>query len=377
MAKSTESDRPRSRLSFFKKLGFSLLATFLALVLLEGLTSATWVVCELVSLFVNSPRVTSLKEDSHCKYDSQLGWSNIPKTRIEDFYGPGRTITINANGVRGLADYSGKPPQTYRMVCLGDSFTLGYGVDDRQTFSYLLEQTQPDHLEVVNMGQGGYSVGQDYLWLKQLSPELDPDLVVCVLIVEDFRRLATTRTANGYATPRFETDGRRLVVSNTPVPQKLPLGDSLVSGRQVFDCIREHSSLADTAGRLFATETRPDDSENLLLGAAILDQIHGLCEGGKCSVALVLTPTISEVFFSESVVKYQNASHFLSEYAREREIPFLDLQPEFERRRDQAEALFLDEQFRHYSEAGHRLVADQLAEWLPQVIEDYPSTLTE
>lgn len=198
----TEKKAPKS---LIKRVGFSVLAVSLLLIFLEGLLSAVWVGLEVGTLLSDGPRVAELKEEFHCQYDEELGWANKPGTRLEDFYGPGKSITINANGVRGLSDLSkDKPDGTFRAICLGDSFTLGYGVDDRETFPFLLQEEGGAGVETVNMGQGGYSIGQCYLWLKRLGPELKPDLVVCIFIVEDFRRLMTGRTANWFATPRFD-----------------------------------------------------------------------------------------------------------------------------------------------------------------------------
>ena len=191
-----DSSRPRRPLA--RRIAFAALAVSLILVLLEGLLSVIWVAIDVNSVLQQRPKVEVLREEYHCQYDEELGWANKPSTKLEDFYGKGRSITINANGVRGLTDFDEqKPKRTFRTICLGDSFTLGYGVDDPDTFPHQLQTLAGDGQEVVNMGQGGYSVGQCHLWLKRLGPKMKPDLVVCVFIIEDFRRLLIERTANG------------------------------------------------------------------------------------------------------------------------------------------------------------------------------------
>jgi hypothetical protein len=367
-----ESSKPKRPLR--KRIAFGALATVLILALLEGLASGVWIVCDLIGLFSGAPRVAELKEDSHCQYDEVLGWVNKPKTRIADFYGPGRTITINEDGVRGLDEYDPEKPQgVFRTICLGDSFTLGYGVDDASTFPYLLQQSAPENLQVVNMGQGGYSVGQSYLWLKRLGPQFAPDLVVCVFIVEDFRRLATDRTANGYATPRFELDGERLVISNVPVPEKLSAGALMVRKGQVAAVLKKDSALVRTLALPLPAPAPPDDTAVLHLGLRIVEEIRRECRELGCPLALVLTPTISEVFYDEAIAKYQGAAHTLEEFAAREGIPFRDLRPAFAARGGDAEGLFLEEQFRHYSRAGNDLVAKELAGWLPAVIGGFPA----
>ena len=70
-------------------------------------------------------------ERRHTQFDPELGWINKPSTRIKNMYGEGAHLTINAQGFRSAEDFSAcVPPGRVRIVCSGDSFTLGYGVDD-------------------------------------------------------------------------------------------------------------------------------------------------------------------------------------------------------------------------------------------------------
>ncbi len=166
MARS-QSQHPRiQKRSIGKRLLFSCVSALLVLALLEGLCTAVWVITDVVDRTTNAPVVTELKEDSHCRYDEELGWVNRPSTQIVDFYGAGLNITINTEGVRSIDPNESLDgaPERYRVVCLGDSFTLGYGVDDRETFPFQLQREAPE-IQVVNMGQGGYSIGQSLLWL--------------------------------------------------------------------------------------------------------------------------------------------------------------------------------------------------------------------
>ena len=47
------------------------------------------------------------------------------------------------------------PPGKTRIICSGDSFTLGFGVDNEHTWPQQLAARNAN-LETVNMGQGGY-----------------------------------------------------------------------------------------------------------------------------------------------------------------------------------------------------------------------------
>ena len=132
---------------------------------------------------------------------------HVPGTSLSEFYGPGRGLTINRDGFRGVEDYIGhKPKDRFRVVCLGDSFTLGYGVDDRDTFPARLERIEP-RVQAVNMGQGGYSVGQCCLWHRRTGASLEADALVFAFIADDIWRMGGERMANGYAKPQFAAVG--------------------------------------------------------------------------------------------------------------------------------------------------------------------------
>jgi lysophospholipase L1-like esterase len=65
---------------------------------------------------------------------------------------------------------------------LGDSFTLGAGVRDEETFSSVLEDilnaSSTEKYEVINCGVESYSPVLEYIQLRRNIERLDPDMVV-------------------------------------------------------------------------------------------------------------------------------------------------------------------------------------------------------
>ena len=359
-----------------KKCLFGLLAAGLILILLEGLTSVVWTACEMVSLLSNGPRVAELREEYHCQYDPELGWENRPDVSLADFYGKGRSITINAVGLRShdvLNASLGANP--LRVVCLGDSFTLGHGVDDQQTFPFMLQERSAGKLHVSNLGQGGYSIGQNWLLLKRLAPEIKPDLVVCVFIVEDFLRLGVTRTANGFAMPQFEIVDERVQVTNTPVPNKLSPGSLIMQPGEVGNVLRRRSAIARTLA-LVLPEVAPVSLEDKLIsGLYILREIKLICEQERCLMAFALTPTLPDLFDLESKVRFEKVANLLDGYMALENIPYKNLRPAFLEQQERSDELFLEEAFHHYSAAGNTIVADELQEWLGDSVPEFPNDL--
>src|SRR5262245_25280565 len=147
------------------------LGTAVVFVVLEGLanTALFW-----YTLLVR-PRAP-LAEKGHTRYDPDLGWTNIPNVSLKDYYGPGLDLTTNAQGFRGTRPVDvAVPPGMLRIICSGDSMTLGYGVRDDQTWCQRLASLDP-RIEAVNMGQGGYGVDQAYLWYRRDGAALEHQL---------------------------------------------------------------------------------------------------------------------------------------------------------------------------------------------------------
>jgi lysophospholipase L1-like esterase len=79
-----------------------------------------------------------------------------------------------------------KPDNTRRVLMLGDSFTMGKGVQDDETFSVLLEQMLQESLtkcsggnvEVLNAGVDSYAPILELLYVKRELARLSPDLVI-------------------------------------------------------------------------------------------------------------------------------------------------------------------------------------------------------
>ncbi len=173
--------------------------------------------CARVYLHVTFPGI--LAETVHCQHDPLLGWRHIPGIRVTDMYGPGKNLTINNQGFRASRDF---PKQVQdgknRVICLGDSFTLGYGVDDGQTFCSSLE-AQDSSLEVINMGQGGYGLDQMFLWYEQERERFEHQTLLVCFIDADLNRM-NTDLFDTYTKPWLRLDGKAIQVMNAPVPDK-------------------------------------------------------------------------------------------------------------------------------------------------------------
>lgn len=90
----------------------------------------------------------------------------------------------NGRGFRDREHPEKKPAATFRVICLGDSFTYGVGVEYEGSYPLLLEKMlnrRPgDHpaAEVFNMGLPGCFARQERIILESEGAALEPDLVL-------------------------------------------------------------------------------------------------------------------------------------------------------------------------------------------------------
>ena len=185
--------------------------TVVAFWLFEGLCSVIWVSSRMVGTRLTAERL-------HTRYDRELGWVSIPDLSLPDLYGPGLGLTTNARGFRGPGRVEPLAPGARRVICSGDSFTLGYGVGDLETWCSQLGSQEP-RLDAVNMGQGGYGVDQAYLWYKRDGRGLDHQAHVFAFITDDLRRMLET-DFHGFGKPHLEPGGRECRDAQRPRPPR-------------------------------------------------------------------------------------------------------------------------------------------------------------
>jgi hypothetical protein len=92
-------------------------------------------------------------------------------------------VHFNGLGLRDPRDRYEKPPGTFRILLLGDSFMEAAQVDQRETTAAVLEArlraARPDlNVEVINAGVAGWGTGIEGLYLDNEGYRFEPDLVV-------------------------------------------------------------------------------------------------------------------------------------------------------------------------------------------------------
>lgn len=100
---------------------------------------------------------------------------HTPEYRVE--------IRTNNKGMRANVDYPyEKPVGVKRIVVLGDSFGMGYGVKFEDTFTEQmrrkLESSLGQKVEVINLSVSGFGTAEELLMLQHEGLKYHPDLVL-------------------------------------------------------------------------------------------------------------------------------------------------------------------------------------------------------
>lgn len=85
-----------------------------------------------------------------------------------------------------------RPADSFRIICLGDSFTWGQGVHERDVYVKVLERLLNEHqqsssvnFEVINCGRSGYSTREERGCFECQAAEYQPNLVVLQMCEND------------------------------------------------------------------------------------------------------------------------------------------------------------------------------------------------
>lgn len=340
-------------------------------------------------------------------YHPIMGWVNKPDVDGE------REVTRNvffhrrhnSKGLRSLREFSyNKPPGVKRILLIGDSFFWGYGVDDRDIISEVLQRKVRDSIEVINGAVTGYATDQELLWLVEEGLKYQPDLVILGCFPTNDLADISVSVMMGYPKPFFAFNGDRLVARNVPVP------DTRETRRKAFDkpdtvfgrlkkFLRHHiHTYQFITGRLnsiptlrnfflkvglaeeFTTalpgvpEYRLKSEKVLPLFNALIKEIKQVSEEAGADFLLVFIPEKEQD--PENLVGYSGIregafernsemSLYLSQLTSDNNMKFLDLLPIIRQHHNRGKHIHTPEEYNHHwSPLGHRVAADAIFERL-------------
>ncbi|HLD73270.1 MAG TPA: GDSL-type esterase/lipase family protein [Candidatus Nanoarchaeia archaeon] len=291
-------------------------------------------------------------------------------------------VKINSDSFR---DEEIQPKQNYdyRILMLGDSFTVGWGIEQGQTFSDLLEikfNQKQLKVDVINGGATSYSPILGYLFLKDKSVQYDSDLIILNFDLSDFQ--------NDYSyqkLARYDVSGKIIGVT----PERDNFLKSIYLNVKLIKFLESPFVVLDSkfpTKKLWGKKyfynidydryalTRSDVPEEIMdkyteTSFKYLKLIQQLASEKNITFILVAYPYGHQVSgeewakgrhnygFEQGKVYSDLPERLLAQFAAENNIQFIGLYPEF---KESGQFPLFYPYDGHLTPAGHQLYADSL-----------------
>jgi lysophospholipase L1-like esterase len=326
-------------------------------------------------------------EGEFCRPHRLYGWTGIPNESgtwshtakdMEDM-----PVSMNDKGFFDRDHSVVKPSGTTRLLFLGDSFTIGFGLPKEARFADLIMNHLPSDYEGINMGMWGYSTDQELLVFKENALKYQPDIVIFSMFLDDLYCTRLYSVNDGiYMKPRFgfaPNEGLKLL--NVPVPNNhgrsfllnlvltrfYELRNRLEMGSEFYR--RGWFSIFD---RTFVQE------QGYYLPLRLLGEAYALADTHKCKFLLVIIPWKDQLKEDDIYaagtgyagipperLDFRLPQNIVRRFCEELGVPVLDLLPAFKRQKA-PETLFFKRDC-HWTRAGHRLAAKEILDHLKQL----------
>jgi len=235
-----------------------------------------------------------------------LPYEKLPFHHVPNKQGHYYGVEIKTNSL-GFRDYEygiEKPKGKKRIVMLGDSFTLGWGVPFGNTCSKVLEmmlnQTQHGY-EVINMGTGNYNSTMEVELFKLKGLQLNPDMVILMYFVNDTEPVPRRKGGPGYAAVKHSYCVSFLM------GRFIKLRSRLVNS---FEWSNYYNKLYS-----------PENLDNIRANEESIKELIALCKKNEIELLIVSIPELRNL----TEYGFVQATEHIRVLAEEGQVPFLDL----------------------------------------------------
>jgi len=303
---------------------------------------------------------------------------------------------ISKQGTRDDEVAIPKPPNTLRILVLGDSIAYGNSVAMQKTFPNELERllrTQFASVDVINAGVSGYGPYNELQYYLTRADQFEPDVVIVAFCMNDVvnPRLhwgdAPNAKIPNEAIPNLDYDRNhvqpKLQRQREEAEQRsrhdqqhglLEKSELYKAIKPALDSVfRKQAAKPVTSSGTPTYLTAEDDiSIEVLLDrrspewrwlAAMYDRLHTLISAKRQQMVMVIFPLAYQMDDNYPFFPQRQ----LADYCKENSIPCLDLLPSFKQHRKE-DLFMLDREGRadvwHLTEYGHAVTAQELLRFL-------------
>jgi hypothetical protein len=262
-------------------------------------------------------------------------------------------ITSNHLGMRDREYDWAKPQGTYRIVLLGASNDMGFGVKDEETYEnvaedHLNQQPPPpgySRYEILNLSVASYSILQRVLRLEESGFDLQPDAAILSVSAADEQFLASHLR-------------KALIAGLDPPPEYRAIIERAVRGGGVNG--KMPAVMIERRLQPYATE----------LWQWSFHRFAQQCRQHGVRPLILYRPVPVDFAGVEPAIRSKAL-----ELARAEGVEIIDLSPAFDSVTDR-NTLILGKWDDHTTPLGHRLLAETLYKDLVQVLESTPAPVS-
>jgi hypothetical protein len=276
-------------------------------------------------------------------------------------------LIINSKGLRDRDYPYAKNAGTRRILCLGDSFACGYGVESEETFAKVLEglldldDDRAEVWEVLNGGVGSTGTAHQLAYFETEGHKYNPDFVLlCFCPQNDFW--------DNVVSGLYSLENGDLVKHDAPqtASRKLQVLVGWIPFYNAFFCKSHLLNLVkgrlaryhyrDLAERFKATESDPgiiEREENLT--RALIIALREACRRVDCQLVITMVPP-------QEGESWDRETADLVEYIKQQDIPFIDLTPAFWEQERRGVRQYHPKDG-HWNVTGHQKVAEIVHEF--------------
>lgn len=334
-------------------------------------------------------RAVPLYPDNFEIYDPDRGWVLAPNKSgvflnvacLGEFRAP---VTINSQGLRDVEHSYDKPPDTYRILIVGDSTVAAFEVPLEQTFHRLLEarlnQGGARRYEVIGGGNRGYGTDLEVLYYEQEGRRYQPDIVILLIQpgndIQDNQLDLRTRSEPYF--PYFTLDENGELIFHHPSefappgepgPAYInPIHNTLLNVSRLYRLLYDRKYLVERVQQTYAEGRDPEADRRAWAEAwdvtrALIARLRDDVEQDGAQFAIVVAPG------RFGVPEEGEAIHVrLNAMLDELNIPYLNLLSIYGAQETPERPLHFACDT-HWNAAGHALAAEAMAVYVPTLIE--------
>lgn len=281
-----------------------------------------------------------------------------------------KPFRTNALGLRGAEVARDKPAGTKRVIVLGDSIAMGYGVREENSFASVVGRGLSASFEIINAGVAAYNTEQEVNWFLESGRHLAPDVVVIEVYWNDISsKDQVAVTADGVLFDRDGTGDRRGAFDGQ---FGYALRNLFKRSRALYIAgmkIRQLKSGGTDRSRgnqmaVLQGQANPEVERGWAAMESQLARLRAACAEIGAALVVVVPPMPQQLAQPFPAVRYQSVMRAICERLS---LKCLDLLPAFTAAWSGHESLFIPYDGDHPNEAGHALIGRELLAYLTEV----------